>query len=131
MPANAGFYSSNKTNRPNDVKFKQKQNFESKVLVCLTLSSEGVSQPYIGTTIGAAINSDVYVRKCLPKLLAFIKTHHQYNEYILWPGFSSSHYAKATIDWLKERKIDFVSRSMNPPNVPKVRPVEDFWSILT
>ena len=33
IPANVGFYSSNKTNTPNDVKFKQKQKFESKVLV--------------------------------------------------------------------------------------------------
>ena len=31
---------------------------------------------------GAANNDDVYVRKCLPKLLAFIKTHHQHDEYI-------------------------------------------------
>ena len=49
MPANPGFFSSNKTNTPNNVKFKQKQNFESKLLVWLALSSEGVSQPYIGT----------------------------------------------------------------------------------
>ena len=84
MPANAGFYSSNKTNTPNDVKFKQKQKFEYKVLVWLALS-RGVSQPYIGTTKRAAINSNVYGRKCLPKLLAFIKTHHQHDEYIFWP----------------------------------------------
>ena len=78
MLANAGFYSLNKINMPNGVKFKQKQQFESKVLVWSTLSSKGVSQPYIGTTKGAAINSDVYVQKCLPKLLTFIKTHHQH-----------------------------------------------------
>ena len=33
---------------------KQKQKFASKVLVWLALSSEGISQPYIGTTKGAA-----------------------------------------------------------------------------
>ena len=33
MLTNAGFYFSNQTNTPNDVKFKQKQKFKSKVLV--------------------------------------------------------------------------------------------------
>ncbi|CAF4611291.1 unnamed protein product, partial [Rotaria sp. Silwood2] len=108
MPANAGFYSSNKINTPNDVKFKQKRKYEPKVLVWLALSCQGVSQPYIGTTKGVAINSDVYVQKCLPKLLAFIKEHHQHDDYIFWPDLASSHYANTTIDWLKERKINFV-----------------------
>ena len=102
----------------------------SKVLVWLALFSEGVSQSYIGTTKGGAINRDVYCRKCLLKLLAFVKTQHQHDEYIFWPEPACSYYANTTIDWLKERKINFVSRSVNPPNVPKSRPIEDFWSIL-
>ena len=96
----------------------------------MALCSKGVSQPYIGTTQGVAINSDVYVRKCLLKLLAFIKAHHQHGEYVFRPDFASSHYANTTIDWFKERKINFVPRSVNPPNVLKARPMEDFWSIL-
>ena len=64
----------------------------------LALSSEGVSQPCIETTKDVAINSVVYVRKCLPKLLAFIKTHHQHDEYIFWSNLASSHYANTTID---------------------------------
>ena len=94
MPTNARFYSSNEINTSNDVKFKQKQKFISKVLVWLPLSSKNVSQPYTGTTKGAAINSDVYVRKCLPKLLAFIKTHHQHDKYIFRSDLASSHYAR-------------------------------------
>ena len=82
-----------------------------------------VSQPYIGTTKGAAINSDVYVRECLPKLLAFIKTHHQHDEYIFWADLANFHYDNTTIDWLNERKINFVTRSVNPPNVSKARPI--------
>ena len=98
IPANARFYSSNKTNAPNDVKFKQKQKFKSKVLLWLILPSESVSQPYIGTTKGVAINTNVYVQKYLSKLLPFIKTHHQHDEYNFWSGFTSSHYANITID---------------------------------
>ena len=43
---------------------------------------------------------------------------------------ASSHYDNTTIDWLKERKFNFVPRLVNLPNVPKARPIEDFWSIL-
>ena len=51
MPANAGFYSSNKTNMSNDVKFKQKQEFYScdwhylvKVFLSHTLEQQKVLQ---------------------------------------------------------------------------------------
>ena len=75
-PDNAGFYSSNKENTPDDVKFKSKQKFEPKILVWLVLSSKGISTPFIGTTKGSAVNIDVYIKKCLPKLLKFIEKYH-------------------------------------------------------
>ena len=55
-PGNTGFYSSNKENIPNN---KSKQKFEPKILVWLSLSSKDNNQR----------NTDVYIRKCLPKLL--------------------------------------------------------------
>ncbi|CAF2070980.1 unnamed protein product [Rotaria magnacalcarata] len=45
-------------------------------------------------------------------------------------GFCS-HYVKKTIEWLNEQIVPFVPRAANPPNVPKAKPIEDFWSILT
>ena len=48
----------------------------------LVLFSEDVSQSYIRTTKDGAINRDVYCRKCLLKLLVFIKTHYQHDEHI-------------------------------------------------
>ncbi|CAF2052575.1 unnamed protein product [Rotaria magnacalcarata] len=130
MPGNAGFYSSNTANTPWNVKFKSKQKFEPKVLVWLALSSKGISVPYIGTTHGPAIDSNLYVQKCLPKLLAFIRRYHADNNYIFWPDLASSHYAKTTITWLNQQNIHFVPKQVNPPNLPKARPIEDFWSIL-
>ena len=73
---NADFYSSNRENTPDDVKFKSKQKFESKILVWLGLSSKGISTPFIGTTKGPAVDTDVYIGKCLPKLLKFIEKYH-------------------------------------------------------
>ena len=74
---------------------------------------------------------DVYIRKCLPKLLKFIEEHHLGDKYIFWPDLASSHYANKTSAWLNEQKVPFVPKVANPPNVPKARPIEDFWSILT
>ncbi|CAF3561948.1 unnamed protein product, partial [Rotaria sp. Silwood2] len=129
-PGNAGFYSSNKENTPDDVKFKSKQKFEPKILVWLALSSKGISTPFIGTTKGPAVDTDVYIGKCLPKLLKFIEKHHLDDKYIFWPDLASSHYANTTSAWLNEQKVPFVPKVANPPNVPKARPIEDFWSIL-
>ena len=75
---------------PDDVKFKSKQKFEPKILVWLSLSSKGISTPFIGTTKGPAVDTDVYTRKCLPKLLKFIEKHHLDDKYIFWPDLASS-----------------------------------------
>ncbi|CAF1570933.1 unnamed protein product [Rotaria magnacalcarata] len=91
---------------------------------------KGISVPYIGTTHGPAIDSNLYVQQCLPKLLAFIRRYHADNNYIFWPDLASSHYAKTTITWLNQQNIHFVPKQVNPPNLPKARPIEDFWSIL-
>ena len=71
------------------------------------------------------MDTDVYIGKCLPKLLKFIEKYHLGDKYIFWPDLASSHCANKTSAWLNEQKIPFV------PNVPKARPIEDFWSILT
>ncbi|CAF3924967.1 unnamed protein product [Rotaria sp. Silwood1] len=130
MPGNAGFYSSNKAAAPPDVKFRSKQKFATKILVWLALSSKCISAPYIGSMKGPAIDADVYIEKCLPKLLTFINEYHRHDKYIFWPDLGSSHYAKKTTEWLNEQKIPFVPKRFNPPNVPKARPIEDFWSML-
>ena len=39
----------------------------------------------------------------------------------------SSHYANETTQWLLRQKIKF---ELNPANIWKARPIEDFWSIL-
>ena len=35
-----------------------------------------------------------------------------------------------TIQYLNDHNISFVSKPINPPNVPQARPIENFWSIL-
>jgi hypothetical protein len=72
-----------------------------------------------------------YIEECLPKLMTFINKHHEHDNYIFWSDLATSHYTKTiTTEWLNEQKIPFVPKCINPPNVPKARPINDFWSIL-
>jgi transposase len=130
MPQNVGFYSFDKEHAPDNVKYKTKEKYPKKVLVWLAISAKGTSTPYIGNTKGPAITADLYINKCLSKLRSFIEEHHAGDEYIFWPDLASAHYANETTQWLLEQKIKFVSKQVNPPNVPKARPIEEFWSIL-
>jgi len=42
---------------------------------------------------------------------------------------ASAHYAKKVQEYLKKEEIPYVPRSINPANVPKARPIEDFWGL--
>ncbi|CAF1982038.1 unnamed protein product [Rotaria magnacalcarata] len=100
-----------------------------------TANRIGVSQRKLGKTFGVAqstihynlkkIGLKYYKRQKAPKY-----KYHADNEYIFWSDLTSSHYANETTKWLIQHKIKFVPKQVNPPNIPKTRPIEDFWSIL-
>lgn len=77
-----------------------------------------------------AIKTDTYIDKCLTKLQKFIKETHSKDKYIFWPDLASCHYSKKTQAWLEDKKIKCVPKAANPPNIPKARPIEDFWALL-
>ena len=66
----------------------------------------------------------------MPVLKHFIEKYHRKQKIIFWPDLASSHYAKSTIENLKNKKIEFVPKEMKPPNVPQLRPIETFWANL-
>lgn len=56
---------------PNDGWHKKKQaQFEDKVLVCWTISEDGISRPYVGPFRGESLNAD----SCKERFVNFIKT---------------------------------------------------------
>ena len=55
--------------------------------------------------------------------------HHKDNNYFFWPDLVKFHYAKACVSWMSEN-IDFVPKSMNPPNLPQACPFENCWGGL-
>lgn len=109
----------------------KKKKFEPKILVWCAISVNGISEMYIQEKRSVAIDSDIYISKCLTKMEKFIKKKHNGDHIIFWPDLASCHYSKKTLDWLKSKKINFVPKDANPPNCPQIRPIEDFWAILS
>lgn len=130
LSGNDGFYTDNIEATPNEVKYASQSKFEPKVLVWVAISSKGISAPLIRTNKAKAINADVYISQCLPKLKQFIGKYHTGDEIMFWPDLASCHYAKKTLNWLTEQNIPFVPKKDNPPNVPQARPIENFWAVL-
>ena len=68
MPSNVGLWSCERERTSSEVKFKFKRKFAPKILVCLAISSKGISALHMETTKGSAINGGVYVKKCYWRL---------------------------------------------------------------
>ena len=62
--------------------------------------------------------------------MPFIREYYPAGGYVFWPDKASAHYAKTVQDYLRAEKVRFVPKTMNPANVPKLRPIEDFWAVL-
>ena len=131
IPGNSGFYTNDINKCPDKVRFKGKEKFPKKILVWVALSSRGISEPLIGTSKSESIDQYRYLTECLQKrLLPFIQNYHQNQKYLFWPDLASAHYSNSCIAWMNEN-INFVERSINPPNVPQARPIENFWGDLS
>ena len=82
ISGNSGFYSSDVTATPSDVKLKRKSKFEQKLLVWVAISPKGLSKHYVAPS-GQAVNENVYIDKCLRScLLPFIETVHKDDEIV-------------------------------------------------
>ena len=128
---NRGFYTENIQNTPDEVKYAGKKKFEEKVLVWMAISKIGFSDLFITSTKGFAVNADNYIQNCLPKLKKLIDSDPKNHVRIFWSDLASAHYAKKSIEWLEAENIRFVPNTLNPPTVPKARPIEDFCGILS
>ena len=130
VPGNSFYYTSDHSTAPSNIKYKQYQKFEPKILVWLAISGKGCSKPYIHKS-NNAVTGDVYLKQCIQRrLIPFIKTHHSKTKFIFWPDLAKAHYTRQVLRTLTENCIQFVPKEKNPPNVPQARPIEDLWGIL-
>lgn len=130
MPGNSGYYTTDKSACPDNVRFVGKEKFPKKILVWIAISNRGLSKPLIRPTRSEAINSEIYVKECLTKrLVPFIREYHSDLNYVFWPDLASSHYSKDTVAWM-DKNVTYVDKRLNPANVPQARPIENFWGCL-
>ena len=130
LTGKSGFYTKNIRDTPADIKFMRKTKFEPKILVWAAISEKGVSELFIETSKGFALKKETYIKQCLTRLKKFLQKYHAGDRILFWPDLASCHYARETLDWLKNNKIEFVPRDANPPNLPAARPIENFWALL-
>jgi transposase len=131
LSGNNFFYSSDKNNAPDDVRYKYAEKYEKKVLVWLAISPKGRTKALILKS-KMAINKSVYLKKCIKaRLMPFLnKKYKNHPKYVFWPDLASSHYASIVVNYLKELKVNFMPKKCNPANLPQVRPIEDYWAHL-
>jgi len=129
ISGNAGFYTSDPDLTKDEVKTKRKSKFEKKLLVWVAISEKGLSNYFIAPS-GQAVDADVYVQKCLPRMVRFIQEHHKNDQVVFWPDLASSHYSSKALEYLSDKNIEVVPKNYNPANCPELRPIEDFWSEL-
>ena len=126
LAGNDRFYSDNLQNTAYEVKNKLQSKFEQKLLVWIAISPRGMSKTLFFKS-GLAMNQSIYKDQCLTKgLLPFINKYYRAVNYVFWPDLATSHYARSVQEFLFTKGVNFVPRYLNPANVPKVRPIEDF-----
>lgn len=103
------------------------EKFGPKFLVWQTICTCGARSSIFTTT--GTINREIYIKECLKKrLLPFLRKHNV--EHLFWPDLASAHYSNDSIAFMKANCIHFVPKDMNPPNVPRCRPIERYWAMV-
>lgn len=103
------------------------EKFGVKILVWQAICSCGLKSSSFFTT--GTVNGDVYRKECIKKRLVPLYRKHG-SLPIFWPDLATAHYAGDTLSLLNKEKIEFVSKEMNPPNCPELRPIEKYWAII-
>ena len=130
IPSNAYYYANARGDAPPEYKTCPVKRFETKLMMWIAISPRGISRPYFVPS-AVAVNKEIYMKECIQKkLYPFLQEKYPDSDYIFWPDLASSHTAKTTVGLLQELDINFVSKEDNPPCVPQLRPIENFFGIL-
>jgi transposase len=129
VPGNQYYYASARGDAPDEQRLSPRKKFESRVLVWLAISERGMSQVYFCHS--SSMNGEIYSKECVVRrLLPFIEKFHSDGNYLFWPDLASCHYARHVIQTFNDHDVNFVHKDLNPPCVPHLRPIENFWAIL-
>lgn len=130
IPSNQYYYATARGDAEEEQKLTFCKKFEAKILVWIAISDRGLSRPFFCPS-ALAITKEVYADECVAqRLYPFLSEHHSDGNYLFWPDLASAHYAQYTLNRFEELGIHLVPKEKNPPNVPQLRPIEDFWGML-
>ena len=130
MPGNVGYYAEAGGDVPAHVKYRCESKFPKKLMVWAAISPRGVSEPVIMAS-RESVGGVVYREKCLRKgLIPFLNEKYPDRDMVFWPDLASAHYARETLDLLREERVPVVQREENPPCTPQIRPIEDLSGII-
>ena len=130
LAGNDRFYSDNVYLTPHSVKNKYKAKNEAKLLVYVVIAQRGMSKVKFFES-GMGIKGLVYRDQMLKNVLVpFVRKYYRDDRYVFWPDLAPAYYSNVALQYLKDENISYVPRALNPANVPKARPIEDFWGLL-
>ena len=114
-------------NVPKKFKYVLQDKFAKKYMIWQGICSCGMKSRSFVTS--STMNAQLYIKECLERrVLPLIRSHSTPVKF--WPDLASCHYAKDTITWYNVNNVDFISKELNPPNCPQIRPIEIFWAIM-
>lgn len=127
IPGQKFYLAKRKGDAPGKFKFVFADKFARKLMIWQGICSCGRKTKVFIT--GATMNGQLYKEECLQKIiLPFIQSHEGPVKF--WPDLASCHYSRDVIEWYKQNNVDFIEKSVNPPNCPDFRPIEKFWAII-
>ena len=132
MPGNSGYYTIDRDSCPSDVKFRTESKFPEKVMVWQIISERGRGQLYVPPK-KSSMNTERYVKNCLPRVKKFKKKFYKKKEHKdvwFWPDLATCHYSNDSQTQMTAQDIQYITRDINPPNAPMIRPIEAYWAIL-
>lgn len=127
IPGQKFYLSTIRGNVPNKFKYVLQDKYAKKLMIWQAICSCGIKSRAFVTS--SKMDRHLYMKECLQKrLLPVIRSHSCPVKF--WPDLASCHYANDTMQWYKDNKVDVIPKNMNPPNCPKLRPIEEFWAIV-
>ena len=64
-------------------------------------------------------------------MIQFVDENHQSRDSVVfWPDLATCHYTGENLKFLEDSGIYTVPKTLNPPNAPQIRPIENFWGPL-
>ena len=98
----------------------------------MVISYRGLGEIFVSPK-GQCMNRHIYIKECLPRVKKFEKKFYKAREkkdIWFWPDLASAHYAKDTIAEMTAIDLQYITKELNPPNAPQIRPIENYWSAL-